>query len=47
MEEFCTLVGIEQNLLIAFYPQTNSQTKQMNQEIKEYLCIFINHCQTY
>ena len=43
IKDFCTLIGIEQNLSMAFHPQTDGQTEQMNQEIEEYLHIFINH----
>lgn len=46
MKDFCTLAGIEQNLSTAFHPQTDGQTERMNQEIEEYLRIFINHRQT-
>jgi len=31
------MLGIEMKLLTAFYPQTNRQTKQMNQESEQYL----------
>ena len=34
-------VGIEIKLLILFYPQTDSQTERMNQELKQYLQFFI------
>jgi len=28
------MLGIETKMLIAFYPQTNEQTEQMNQELE-------------
>lgn len=46
MKDFCTLMGKEQNLLMAFHLQIDGQTEQINQEIEEYLYIFIYYCQT-
>ena len=31
------MLGIEMKLSIAFHPQTDRQTKQMNQELEQYL----------
>ena len=44
MKDFCTLMGKEQNLLMAFHLQIDGQTEQINQEIEEYLYIFIYYC---
>jgi len=43
MRELNPMLGIETKLSTAFYPQTNGQTEQMNQELEQYLCIFIDH----
>jgi len=37
------LVGIETNPSMAYHPQTDGQTEGMNQEIEQYLWLFINH----
>jgi transposase InsO family protein len=37
------LVGITSNLSMAYHPQTDGQTERMNQEIEQYLRIFINY----
>jgi len=39
------MLGIESKLLMAFHPQTNRQTERVNQELEQYLRIFINHRQ--
>ena len=39
------MLGIEMKLSIAFHPQTDRQTKQMNQELEQYLQFFVNHRQ--
>jgi len=39
------MLGIESKMLMAFYPQTDRQTERVNQELEQYLRIFINHRQ--
>ena len=44
-KELNRMLGIKMKLLTAFYPQTDGQTKQMNQELEQYLRFFIDHRQ--
>jgi hypothetical protein len=46
MKDLNKLVGIESNLSTAYHPQTDGQTERMNQEIEQYLRLFINHRQS-
>ena len=39
------MLGIEMKLSMAFHPQTDRQTEQMNQELEQYLRFFVNHRQ--
>jgi len=39
------LLGIKQNASTTFHPATNGQTERMNQDIEEYLRIFVNQQQ--
>ena len=41
MTELYQLLGIEATPLTAYHLQTNGQTKQVNQELEQYLCLFI------
>ena len=45
MKELNKLLGIKTKLSTAFHPQTDGQTKRINQELEQYLCMFIDHCQ--
>ena len=39
------MLGIETKLLTLFHPQTDGQTKQINQELEQYLQFFIDYRQ--
>ena len=39
------MLGIDTKLSTAYHPQTDSQMERMNQELEQYLRIFIDHCQ--
>ena len=39
------MLGIESKILIAFYSQTDGQTERVNQELEQYLRMFIDHRQ--
>jgi len=43
MKELNHMLGIETKLLTAFHPQTDGQTERMNQELEQYLQMFIDH----
>jgi len=45
MKELNQILGIETRLLTAFYPQTDGQTERTNQELEQYLRMFIDHQQ--
>ena len=45
MKELNNLLGIQTKLLMAYYPQTDGQTERINQELEQYLRVFINHRQ--
>ena len=44
-KELNKMLGIEMRLSTAFYPQTDGQTEQMNQELEQYLRFFVDHRQ--
>ena len=46
MKDLHQLVGTKTNISTAYHPQTDSQTERMNQEIEQYLHIFMNERQT-
>jgi len=39
------ILGIKRKLSMAFYPQTNRQIERVNQELEQYLRMFIDHRQ--
>jgi len=45
MRELNKMLGIKTKLSTVFHPQTDGQTERMNQELKQYLQMFIDHCQ--
>jgi len=45
MQELNRILEIKSKLSMVFYPQTDRQTDRVNQELEQYLRIFINHRQ--
>jgi len=45
MRELNEMLGIKTKLLTAFHPQTDGQTERMNQELEQYLHMFVDHRQ--
>ena len=45
-DKFYRLSGIEANPSTAYHPQTDGQTERINQEIEQYLRLFINYHQS-
>jgi len=45
MRELNKMLGIKSKLSTAFYPQTDGQTERVNQELEQYLRMFIDHRQ--
>jgi len=45
MKELCSQLGIERNPSTAYYPQTDSQTERVNQELEQYLRLYCNYRQ--
>jgi len=45
MKELNGMLGIEIKLSIAYHLQMNKQTERVNQELEQYLCMFIDHRQ--
>ena len=43
IRELNDLLGIPTKLLTAYHPQTDGQTERMNQELEQYLRVFIDH----
>ena len=46
MRELYKVLHIKGNPSTAYYPQTNSQTECINQEIEQYLCLYVNYKQS-
>jgi len=45
MQELNRMLGIESKLSTVFHSQTNRQTERVNQELEQYLRMFIDHRQ--
>jgi len=45
MKELNNLLGIQMKLSMAYHPQTDGQTERINQELEQYLRVFIDHRQ--
>jgi len=45
MWELNQMLGIKSKLSTAFHPQTDGQTERVNQELEQYLRMYINHRQ--
>lgn len=45
MRELNQILGIETALSMAYHPQTNGQTEQVNQDVEQYLRLFVNYRQ--
>jgi len=45
MKELNKMLGIKSKLSMVFHPQTNGQTERANQELEQYLRMFIDHRQ--
>ncbi len=44
--DLCKLLGIKQNITTAYHPQTDGQTERVNQDLEQFLRIFVNHHQS-
>ena len=45
MKELNSILGIDTKLLTIYHPQTDGQTERINQELEQYLRMFIDHRQ--
>ena len=46
MKELCRLMGITQNVSMAYHPQTDGQAERSNQWLEQYLRFWVDHQQT-
>ena len=46
IRELYKVLYIEGNLFIVYYSQTDSQTEHINQEIEQYLCLYVDYKQS-
>ena len=46
MKELCQLMGIIQNISMAYHPRTDGQSERSNQWLEQYLCFWVDHQQT-
>ena len=46
MKQLCHLMGITQNISMAYHPQTDGQSERFNQWLEQYLCFWVDHQQT-
>ncbi|KAL5485544.1 hypothetical protein ACEPAI_8187 [Sanghuangporus weigelae] len=46
MKELYKLLHIEGNPLTAYHPQTDGQMERVNEELEQFLCLYVNHWQT-
>ena len=44
-KELNKMLGVETKLSMAYHPETDGQTERMNQELEQYLRMYINHRQ--
>jgi len=42
-QEWCKILGIESTMLTAYHPQTDRQTKHVNQALEQYLRCYVNY----
>jgi len=45
IKELNNILEIDTKLSMVYHPQTNGQTKRMNQDLEQYLRMFIDHGQ--
>ena len=45
MRELNKMLGIETKLSMAYHPETDGQTERTNQELEQYLRMYVNHRQ--
>jgi len=46
VKELNKILGIDTKLSTAYHLQTDGQTERMNQELEQYLRMFVDYCQT-